>query len=305
MAKTAAMNGHDPKKHGNVAQIVTAIIAGLALVISGVNLYSQLSSHSSENQAKALDEHVGTLINTQLQPVTERLSKLEGQVQELTTEVHNLANTILQRLTPNASMTTSQINERFEQIPRFVTAAFTANLAGDPAKTESVRNDIQAVLKSKRLQPSTMQAGISAAVYVEGYRAFSRAVNAGMAGISLSGITLSGPEGTPLEKHFFTGIQALNEQEARAVYNIHIKDLWQDLKYIPWLNVEFIHDKIMYDGEDLFLANAQFENCDFVPVITGNPKKDERAKEVLARLRKVNNGPPISALVANDQVFFP
>jgi len=333
-----APSGHDPQKHGNTAQIVSAIGTIFAILLSALNMYLFFSSRSGDKQAQISDEHVNTLIENKLRPaitgitadtekkleplgaLTADVSKLNGQVPELATELHNLtnevhglANTILQRLAPRgSSMNSSQLEDRFNQMSRFVEVAFDANLAGNPRETAVVTDRIENVLKSKPLPRSTTQAGISAAVHVNGYETFSRALNAGMRGIALSGGTLAGAPGIPLDKNFIVGIEALSKEEARPVYNARVIDLYQDLRWIPWIHVTFEHDRILYAGDDLFLADVTFKDCEFVPANKwpirteplGDQKQQDLAMQVRERLQKANNGPPVNVLVVNGKVFF-
>lgn len=339
-ATNTAPIGHDPQRHGNVSQIVSAIASVLALIVSGTSIYLVSSWRSGEKQAQVSDEHVNALIENKLQPAISTIntntdkklepfgtlgadvSKLTGQVPELASELHglqakvdNLGNTILQRLAPTKSMNSAQIEHRFNQMSRLVEAAFDLNLAGNPKKTAIVTSQIETVLKSGSLSRPTAQAGISAAVHVNGYEAFSRALNNGLRGIVFRDMTLAGPPGRPLDdKNFIVGVQASGKEQARPVYNIRVKDLWQDLAWIPWIHVTFEHDKILYAGDDLFLADVSFKDCEFVssshdwPIRFapfGDQKQRDLAAEVSARLRKANNGPPVNVLVVDGKALFP
>jgi hypothetical protein len=339
-ATNTAPIGHDPQRHGNVSQIVSAVASILALVVSGASVYLVSSWRSGEKQSQVSDEHVNTLIESKLQPaisaintntekkleplgvLTADVSQLKGQVPELAgelhslqTEVHNLGNTILQRLAPTKSMNSAQIDQRFNQMSRLVEVAFDLNLAaGNPKETAVVAGRIENVLKSKPHSRPTAQAGISAAVHVNGYEAFSRALNEGKDGTAVRDMTLAGPPRRSFDdKNFIVGVGVSGREKARPVYNVVVKDLWQDLAWIPWIHVTFEHDKILYAGDDLFLADVSFKDCEFVsssrewPIRFapfGDQKQQELAAEVSARLREANNGPPVNVLVVNGKAFF-
>jgi len=103
---------HDPRKHGNLAQIAAVIVAVLIGVCS---LVLTVYFHHAESSAKASDEHTNSLIDAKLNPVVneinDKLSKLTSNIASLTTEVQNLKKAV-QTLADNQSKETQKIVER-------------------------------------------------------------------------------------------------------------------------------------------------------------------------------------------------
>src|SRR5260370_31320003 len=78
-------SGHDPQIHGNSAQIVSAIGAILAILLSALNLYLLISWRSGEKQTQSSDEHVNTLIEKKLSPSVQTVNEdIDRKLQPLT-----------------------------------------------------------------------------------------------------------------------------------------------------------------------------------------------------------------------------
>ena len=314
-------SGYRPATHGNYAQW-GAIVVALLVGVGGFGL--QIYWHNSTQQSVVSDEHTNALIDAKLRPAVTDLSssidkklapfqtvptdvsKLNGEVPELANELHQLSNkvdhlgdTILNQLIPKKITTNRDLEERLNGVSKFVEIAFKAKISSDPQETKGTGEELQRILRRGPLSPSLVQAGVSAAVHVAGYEIFSKGLITGSEPM-LSNMAFEGPG---LSNNFYTFLQVHGKGDARPLYKVTIKDFYQELDWVPWIDVTFNHVGVMYSGNDLYLSGAVFENCQFNQGLTGDPKRDELIEKVFGRLKQANNGSPINLLVANGEVF--
>jgi hypothetical protein len=79
--------GYHAPTHGNVAQWVSAIVAGLALIGLVVNVWVTVSFHNSATQSQISDEHIKSLIGDQLKPATSEIGAKLDRINERLTEM--------------------------------------------------------------------------------------------------------------------------------------------------------------------------------------------------------------------------
>ena len=103
------------QRHGNTAQIVSAIASVVALVGLFVNLGLTLYFHYTQPEPKVSDEHVNTLIDAKLKTEVEpRFTEIDKRLIGLSTDIENIKKAV-QTLADNQSHETQKIIERLLQ----------------------------------------------------------------------------------------------------------------------------------------------------------------------------------------------
>jgi hypothetical protein len=114
----SATTGHDPQKHGNLAQWAAV---GVALVIGVCSVVLTVYFHYADSSAKASDDHSNRLIDAKVNPavkeINDNLTRLTGDIATLTTKTGNLQKAV-ETLADNQSKETQKLVERFLRAAR-------------------------------------------------------------------------------------------------------------------------------------------------------------------------------------------
>jgi hypothetical protein len=192
-------------------------------------------------------------------------------------------------------------NPPFDKADKLIDSAIHNGISIDPSSIDPVTHKVaQALIASST--PTAREAAASTLAGLEAYKAFSLAFREGEENLIMRNMSLAGPEGIPLDQHFFWGISGTKERKEKViVYNVQMKNLYQDLDWIKWIRVTFEDSAIIWGGEEIYLSEITFKNCrfQFLPV-TIDPGLDALAERLLQRLRSANNGPPLSVVIAKD-----
>ncbi len=249
-----ASQGFHPPTHGNYAQWA-AVFA--ALVFGVVNLGLTVYFHQAESASKSSDEHLNSLIDAKLSPITQKLNELSEKISDAQGQLKRLQGTA-----PGQKQVLTSIRTE-------IGAAESQRTVLSPTQLAEYKNSIRSIPRSVPDYWTTVAAIInyqSSIDQLNGHAPDPAAVSRPCG----SGIT--DPTG---------GTQSFNNTFEDMVMSNCIVDLDKNI----FIRVTFRNSVVRYHGNLTTLANVHFVNCRFVLNIpASSPANPERERFLMTLL---------------------
>jgi hypothetical protein len=256
-------NWHDPQRHGNFSQIITAIIASVALLVAAGGFIFNVWSRHSDKEGQSTDEHTSVLISKQLDPAIDKVNgHIDNKVDPLSHKIDDLSDRV-SRIEGSMGKRLSHLENRVDQHEAL------ARIQEDPDEIlGTIRDEIRLAQETKEEIPYLKLADFKLAIHAlapsaeDYWKTAAEIINYQSLLDQLHGQApdpraISGPclgvttSGTMMSDH--------NTYRGAIIQNCII-----DLDTNTFISTEFKNSVVRYHGGTTTLANVRFTNCRFI-----------------------------------------